>query len=33
MSRIFDQDWLTENDLPPEDLSIESMIEEMKADL
>lgn len=30
MSRIFDQEWLTENDLPPEDLSIESMIGEMK---
>jgi cysteine synthase A len=33
MSRLFDQDWLTENDLPPEDLSINTMIEEMKADL
>ena len=31
MSRLFDQEWLTENDLPPEDLSIEAMIEEMKA--
>ena len=33
MSRLFDQDWLTENDLPPEDLSIQAMIEEMKAEL
>jgi len=33
MSRLFNQDWLTENDLPPEDLSIEAMIEEMKVDL
>ena len=33
MSRLFDQDWLTENDLPPEDLSIQGMIEEMKAEL
>lgn len=33
MSRLFDQDWLTENDLPPEDLTIQGMIEEMKAEL
>jgi cysteine synthase len=33
MSRLFDQDWLTENDLPPEDLSINAMIEEMKAEV
>ncbi|MCZ6673999.1 MAG: cysteine synthase A [Verrucomicrobia bacterium] len=33
MSRLFDQEWLTENDLPPEDLSIDAMIEEMKAEL
>lgn len=33
MSRLFDQDWLTENDLPPGDLSIEAMIAEMKEDL
>ena len=32
MSRLFDQDWLTENDLPPEDLSVEAMIDEMKAE-
>ncbi len=32
MSRLFDQDWLTENDLPPEDLSIEAMIDEMKSE-
>ncbi len=33
MSRIFDQEWLTQNDLPPEDLSIVAMIDEMKSDL
>ncbi len=33
MSRLFDQDWLTENDLPPEDLTIHGMIEEMKAEI
>ena len=33
MSRLFDQNWLTENDLPPEDLSIEAMIDEMKAEV
>ena len=33
MSRLFNQEWLTENDLPPEDLSIEVMIEEMKVKL
>lgn len=32
MSRLFNQEWLTENDLPPEDLSIQAMLEEMKAD-
>ena len=32
MSRLFDQDWLTENDLPPEDLTVEAMIDEMKAE-
>ena len=32
MSRLFDQDWLTENDLLPEDLSVEAMIDEMKAE-
>jgi len=32
MSRLFDQDWLTENDLPLEDLSVEAMIDEMKAE-
>ena len=29
MSRIFDPNWLTENDLPPEDLSVEAMIDEI----
>ena len=33
MSRLFNEEWLRENELPPEDLSIEAMIEEMKADL
>ena len=33
MSRIFDPNWLTENDLPPEDLSIEAMLDEMRAGL
>jgi cysteine synthase A len=33
MSRIFDPNWLTENDLPPEDLSAEAMIDEMRAEL
>gem|GEM_PF-4162819 len=32
MSRIFDPNWLTENDLPPEDLSVEAMIDEITQD-
>ncbi len=32
MSRLFDPDWLTENDLPPENLTVEVMIEEMRAE-
>ncbi len=33
MSRLFDPEWLAENELPPENLPVESMIEEMKSDL
>jgi cysteine synthase len=35
MSRLFNQDWLAENDLPPEELklTIPEMLEEMKAQL
>ena len=30
MSRIFNEQWLTENDLPPEDLSLDQLIAEIK---
>ena len=33
MSRIFNQHWLTENDLPPEDLSLDQLIAEIKEEV
>lgn len=33
MSRLFNQDWLTENNLPWEDLTVEAMIDEIKSEV